>query len=82
MVPFASPPVPQVSTTFSGASTFPAKRRMARAKPTISGTALPPYTQRGQERGGGGGWSATLHDGLQGALGLTLGEGLTVAGFP
>src|SRR5919107_5998962 len=41
MVPLASPPVPQVSTTLSGASTFPAKRRMARAKPTISGTASP-----------------------------------------
>src|SRR5215203_7518764 len=41
MVPFASPPVPQVSTTPSGASTFVAKRRIARAKPTISGTLSP-----------------------------------------
>src|SRR5918995_3447918 len=41
MVPFASPPVPQVSTTPSGASTFWAKRRIARAKPTISPTDSP-----------------------------------------
>ena len=40
------------------------------------------HTQRGQERGGDGGWSATLHDGLQGALGLALGEGLPVRCFP
>src|SRR3712207_1233104 len=41
MVPFASPPVPQVSTTPSGASTLAAKRRIARAKPTISKTDSP-----------------------------------------
>src|SRR4051794_33261425 len=41
IVPFASPPVPQVSTTPSGASTFSAKRRIARAKPTISPTDSP-----------------------------------------
>src|ERR687890_2025909 len=41
MVPFASPPVPQVSTTPTGAATFSEKRRMARAKPTISPTDSP-----------------------------------------
>src|SRR5215210_5828501 len=41
MVPLASPPVPQVSTMCSGALTFSAKRRMARAKPTISPTDSP-----------------------------------------
>src|SRR5918997_2117560 len=49
IVPLASPPVPQVSTTPSGAFTFWAKRRMARAKPTISPTDSP-FTRRAVSR--------------------------------
>src|SRR5215204_5238903 len=60
IVPFASPPVPQVSTTPSWASTLAAKR--------------------GKERGRGRRGSIALHDGLQRAFRLALGQNLPIGG--